>query len=96
MSRNESLVTVATFATSMEASLAKGALEAAGIPALASTADFGEMVLGGREETNTPAIGRGRRASRRSCYCGLRPFGSPAVLGSGLPNFAASIATFGS
>jgi len=33
MSRNEALVTIASFSTSIEASLAKGALEAAGISA---------------------------------------------------------------
>jgi hypothetical protein len=33
MSRDDELVTVATFTSSMDASIAKGALEAAGIPA---------------------------------------------------------------
>lgn len=48
-----SLVTVATFANAMEASLAKGFLEAAGIPAFLAAADDAEEaaeLLGMAEE----------------------------------------------
>jgi putative signal transducing protein len=45
MKEGEEFVTVATFANSMQASLAKGALEAAGIPALAPGEDFGAFAL---------------------------------------------------
>ena len=40
---NEALVTVATFATEMEAHLAKGALEAAGIQALVPDEGLGSL-----------------------------------------------------
>ena len=40
----ESLVTVATFPTEMEANFAKGCLEAAGIPALLTGAQIGMAV----------------------------------------------------
>jgi hypothetical protein len=45
MHRDEPLVTIATFPTSFEASLARGALEAAGIPALVPAEDFGTFSL---------------------------------------------------
>ena len=45
MHRDEPLVTIATFPTSFEASLARGALEAAGIPALVPAEDFGDKCL---------------------------------------------------
>jgi hypothetical protein len=45
MYRDEPLVTIATFPTSFEASLARGALEAAGIPALVPAEDFGTFSL---------------------------------------------------
>jgi len=45
MHRDEPLVTIAVFPTSFEASLAKGALEAAGIPALVPDGDLGTFSL---------------------------------------------------
>ena len=39
--RNEPIVTLATFATDFEASLARGALEAIGIPAMVPGENFG-------------------------------------------------------
>jgi Putative prokaryotic signal transducing protein len=54
MKRNEPLVTIATFETSMEASLARGALQAAGIPAFVPGEDLGTFSrkLGGISTTD--------------------------------------------
>ena len=43
MSRDEALVTIASFPTSFEASLAKGALESAGIPAFVPDEGLGSF-----------------------------------------------------
>jgi hypothetical protein len=54
MLRQDPIVTIATFATSMEASLARGALEAIGIRALVTgeaQASFSSMYRGGLTTT---------------------------------------------
>ena len=45
MTGDESLVTVATFADSFEASAARGALEAAGIPAFVPAENLGSFAI---------------------------------------------------
>jgi len=45
MSRADDLVTIATFKNSMEASIAKGALDAAGIPAFVPGENVGVFAL---------------------------------------------------
>ena len=71
MSKGDDLVTVATFDCSMDASIAMGALEAAGIPAFVPDESVGTFALGRSVPVGTGAELKVRARDRERALAAL-------------------------
>ena len=76
MTNPDELLTIATFDSSLDASIAKGALEAAGIPAFVPGENVGVFALNRSVPVETPAELKVRARDRKRALAELKAAGT--------------------